>query len=375
MKKTGILTFHNADNYGALLQCFAMQEHLNKTTKAEVINYFPDYFYEKYRVYTPLISTYKKLKNLNFSLPLLRSIKSYSKNIYFFSRRNKRQAFQKFRKKYLSLTKMCKNQEEFIEIAKDFNCISVGSDQVWSKRITGGIYDSVFFLNGIDEKIIKMSYAASSGGTIPLEDEKEVCNLLKDFNKISAREVDLADQLTDLTGRSCKHVMDPVFLLNKEEWESKLIGNNPFKNDGFIFTYNVSSESTAPEYFKLVDELSKKTGLKVYEVAAKRHTKSKGKVFKNAGPKEFMQLLSASDIIFTTSFHATALAIILRKQFYVFLPSNAKRVTSLLDKLNLSDRLIYPGSSFPEGKIDYKNIDSLEEDLIKDSKDFIEITK
>ena len=44
-KKIGILTFHNAVNYGAILQCYALQNALEQRGyNVEVIDYTPLYF-------------------------------------------------------------------------------------------------------------------------------------------------------------------------------------------------------------------------------------------------------------------------------------------------------------------------------------------
>lgn len=40
--KIGILTFHWSDNYGAVLQCYALQEYLkSQGHEVEIINYTP----------------------------------------------------------------------------------------------------------------------------------------------------------------------------------------------------------------------------------------------------------------------------------------------------------------------------------------------
>ena len=49
--KIGIITFHGADNYGSVLQAYALTEYLNdKGYDAEIIDY---YFEHDYRLYKP----------------------------------------------------------------------------------------------------------------------------------------------------------------------------------------------------------------------------------------------------------------------------------------------------------------------------------
>ena len=57
MKTIGILTFHFAYNYGAMLQAYALKEYLSKDYHVELINYQPiktkyiySYFMIKYNI-------------------------------------------------------------------------------------------------------------------------------------------------------------------------------------------------------------------------------------------------------------------------------------------------------------------------------------
>jgi len=371
VKKAGIVTFHNADNYGAVLQCFAMQEYLkNSGNTAEIIDYMPCYFKRKYRAYTPFLDTYKQYKLLGKNKVFLRTLKAYCTNVKIYGKYKKSSAFEKFRRKYFNLTKRFENFSEFAEICSDFDVISVGSDQVWSKRITGGKYDPVFFLKGIDDKIVKISYAASCGGIFEEKDYDEVSKMLKDFNCLAARENDLAQQVSDITGKNCEHVVDPVFLLTKEQWLDKF-GNNKFAGKKYIFAYNVSSEATTEEYFRRVDELASKYGYEIYEVGKKKRTKGKGKLFHYAGPEEFVQLIAGAELVFTTSFHATALSVIFKKQFYVFLPNNSNRIISLLNRLDIPERLVYPGGDISCKEIEYDRVSILTDEMISSSEEYL----
>ena len=54
--KIGVITFHGADNYGSVLQAYALTEYLNdKGYDAEIIDY---YFEHDYRQYNPLEPIY-----------------------------------------------------------------------------------------------------------------------------------------------------------------------------------------------------------------------------------------------------------------------------------------------------------------------------
>ena len=62
MKKIGILTFHWADNYGAVLQAYALRKYLSQNGyNAEVVNYNCKY---PARIYEPF---YFQANNMNQS--------------------------------------------------------------------------------------------------------------------------------------------------------------------------------------------------------------------------------------------------------------------------------------------------------------------
>lgn len=368
MKKIGILTFQSADNYGAVLQCFAMQEYLESIGyDVKVINYVPKYFEKKYSIYTPFFSTYWQYKKSQLKHCLLHAIKSYGRNIKLLTKYKKRKNFNKFRKNYFNITDKCVSYNEFLNMSLNFDIISVGSDQVWSKRIMGGKYDPVFMLQGVDKKVKKMSYAASCGGIFHKDDFKVLKNILSDYNFLSAREKSLAEQISTISGKECYHVCDPVFLLSKEQWVEKLSICKSLSEKKYILAYNVSSEATSSEYFNLVDKMAKEIDCEIYEIGSCRRTKGKGKLFDNIGPVEFIQMIIDSEFVFTTSFHATALSLIFEKQFNVFLPNSAERIISILEKMNLMNKLVIPGGSYNLENIKYDEIAKLRNEFIMDS--------
>ena len=89
MKKAGILTFHNAINYGAVLQAYALRKTIHtKGIHCDIINY-----------YCPAIEgTYKYIYTNS-----IKKILSSIINAYFLYKRKKK--FNKFKDYELTLTK------------------------------------------------------------------------------------------------------------------------------------------------------------------------------------------------------------------------------------------------------------------------------
>ena len=54
MKKIGIITFHKAHNYGAMLQVFALSKKLSHKYDVEIIDYYNRKIYDEYKVIRPL---------------------------------------------------------------------------------------------------------------------------------------------------------------------------------------------------------------------------------------------------------------------------------------------------------------------------------
>ena len=125
--KIGIITFHRADNYGALLQTYGLQEAVRKLGHdVEIIDYRCDAIENAY-VYKKIPKLRKKIVKWLFDL-LIRNPK----------KNNKRDRCQSFRKKYLHMTDSVKTIEERKTIQKSFDVIITGSDQIWNSKITKG---------------------------------------------------------------------------------------------------------------------------------------------------------------------------------------------------------------------------------------------
>ena len=149
--KIGILTFHCAHNYGAVLQCYAMQEFLRcKGHDVEVINYRPKYLLEPYKTF--------KVKRFLSKKPIRLSKGVIIEFILFPTRLKRFNGFEKFIKNRLSLSE----KATCSSISPKYDVYIAGSDQIWNPKITHG-FDSVFFADFPFIKNMKkyISYAAS----------------------------------------------------------------------------------------------------------------------------------------------------------------------------------------------------------------------
>ena len=102
---------------------------------------------------------------------------------------------------------------------KKYDKFIVGSDQVWNTQLTGN--DFTYYLDFIKDSHKKNSYAASFGySKLPEEVKEKAIDLLKDFNTLNIREKQGKEIIiNEIKNKEVNVVMDPTFLLDKEEWK------------------------------------------------------------------------------------------------------------------------------------------------------------
>ena len=353
-KKIGIITFQNAYNYGATLQCIALQEtlkNINKNNEVYVIDYRNQTIDNSYKA---------------FSFNSGNIFKSIVKGLIFLPQTIKRnKKYSKFLKEKLNLTKECHNKKEVEEITKSFDVLISGSDQVWNGEATGGI-DPIYFLNfKTDAK--KISYAASLGSN-KMEDKEYFYKLLSPFDSISVREKDGCEIVEKICGKKVENVLDPTLIIDSNYWLQFV--NNNIQYSNYIFSYSPNKSVKFPELVNYVSNTNNNKVINVY-----RDNIGYKNILKNANtsdPYEFLNLIYNSNIVITTSFHATVFSIIFKKNFWVLSPSNNKsRIYTLLSLLGIEERSLDSIETLKSKdineKIDYETVEKRLEELKKDS--------
>ena len=325
MKKIGIVTFHRAINYGAVLQTYALQEYLKKLNlNVSVIDYRSKYIEKTYDPFH--IHQGKILQALIRGVFLGRSMQK------------KKAKFYQFVNERLDLTTAFRDPIQFKKINNEFDFIISGSDQVFSPVSSG--FDIAYFLPYVDDRK-KCTYAASFGvQNIDSEMIEEYRKRLSGFKMISLREESSANIVQQLNLKVETTVnIDPTFLLSKEDW-SNLIGERKEKNK-YVLLFNVEKPINDIAFAK---DLAQKKGIKLIYINDRTIKKDKSiKYFSNQSIYEFLNLFYYADYIVTNSFHGTAFSIIFGKEFYVELNNNKQwnvRVENLLNTLGIHGRAI-----------------------------------
>lgn len=334
--KIGILTFHYAYNYGALFQAMSLFDYLKSLGhEVYIIDYRNEKILEEYRFFP---ST-KLSKNFKFYLTYF--LKILMRIVRF-------QNFKRFIHENLSLMLPCNIHK--------LDCIIIGSDQVWNKKITGG-YDSYYWGDSTFPGF-KIAYAASMNATNLTETDKSIIKeKLKNFRAISVRESIMLPMLGPLTDKKINLVLDPTMLNDTTYWESKCLKYK--KKQKFILAYPLRD---VKKVISIASTIAKKYNYKMIVIKGTPGWNPFNNVANTAGPHEVLSLINNSEFVVTSSFHGTALSILLKKQFYTVFcnEGNNVRTENILNVLQLNKRLISKTCEINlDDKVDYSKVDCI----------------
>ena len=183
---------------------------------------------------------------------------------------------------------------------------------------------------------------------------------------LGVREKSGAELIERLTGRKAVVVLDPTLLLNKEEW-AQAIPVKPVLENDYIFCYFLGANS---EHRKVAEELSKKTGIPLYDMPhidefVPYDLQFNAEHLYDIDSEQFVNLIRYAKYICTDSFHCTVFSILHHKQFLAFdrysdplMMSRNSRIANLCDITGLSSRR-YTGDVLEQMKkpIDYDRVD------------------
>lgn len=358
--KIGILTFHRAINYGAVLQAYALQHVLREQGhEALVIDYCPSYMKRAYRLF--FIERIKGQGLIGNLQMLLREC------LAFPSRYKRHKAFARFIHTHIHLQKMCKET-----LVSQYSTLIIGSDQVWNAGITKGMDAMYWGTDSIFDDIKHISYAASAGNIkdIELLAPQAINDALARFVAVSVREQSLVDYITSKTGIIPKLVLDPVLLAGRNAFESLI----PLRKSDkpYLLLFSLCRNDSAYAYAK---EIAKDKGLEMIEMISNGEVLRDKAVITSASPYDFLSYFYNAKYVVSTSFHGTAFAILFHKDFCVYSDNiyTGERMFNLLEMLDLQERLVKDRSRLPSPKaIEWRHIDSILETKRKSSIQFIE---
>ncbi len=333
LRKIGIATYTNFNNYGSLLQRFAMQQVLASMG-----------FLGESVSLSKLIPGCRRVWDV-----LIRRLPRMVE-------RNKR--FAQFITEKAPL-RMFNSEQELAQHSEEYDAFIAGSDQIWRDRIP------FYFLKFVTNRR-KIAYAASGLDHLPPEEWQWAKEAIGSIDYISVREKSSVGKVDAIAQRSAEWVLDPTLLLETSFWDRLAMA--PRNKGRYLFSYFIQSrrrplpympQAPCTYFFETVDQLARQLGLEpVFLCGAPRgYLPYNFSDVAGSGPQEFLGLIRDAELVITDSYHATLFAIQFKKPFYS-LPvawkndanDESRRCRDVLDRLELSNRFLPLGSPLPRSE-------------------------
>lgn len=340
--KIGILTYHRAHNYGALLQAIATRTILKRMGHdVSYIDYWPEYHKKKYDIFSMRklrVGKLKYIKNILLNYHVLKKrIKTFNADI----------------EKYI---------QPYCTDDMQFDAIIYGSDQIWRKQNELKDFNFVYFAAGPYKASLHIAYAASMGN-VNLSQCTRLRDYWKKFSSIGVREEDLMDCVRN-NGFQCELNCDPTMLLSSTDWD-EILNTQRLVQEEYVLYYSLNKKAFNR---KAIERYADERGLRLIEICGGAETERSG-VYPCADIKQFVSLIKYADTVFASSFHGLVFSLLYHRKVFVSNQTNTMRLKLLLARLGL-DYLFVPPSceSFPNiGTVYYEEADIAVNNLKADS--------
>ncbi|MFQ2658304.1 polysaccharide pyruvyl transferase family protein [Aeromonas caviae] len=329
--KIAILTQPLHNNYGGLLQAFALQHHLKN---------------QGHDVLTVDFSKANKPRFFGIKTIIGNIIRKYmlrwpQKSILPVTDEQKRaigQHTDRFTAEHIRTTQAIHSVEEFAYIKQyQFDAYVVGSDQVWRPAYSPGM--SAFFLSflGKEDKAKRIAYAASFGvdncDEFSSEQLAKYAPLLQHFDAIGVREDSAVGLCKQYFGAKAEHVIDPTLLLDKEIYCDLVAQGKTPPSNGNMMVYVLDK---SPDKQQIIKAVAKEWGLTPFTVMPEQDG-----IYPPV--TQWLRGFMDAEYVVTDSFHGVAFSIIFNKPF-VAIGNHGRglaRFTSILKMFGLEQRLIF----------------------------------
>jgi len=367
-KKVRIISYHNAHNFGAILQAYGLQETLKKLGYTDVLfmHYEPTYLKNRYN---PLSKKNRTPSHGN----IIKKLKWLIGYLYFcINSFLRNQHFKKSIKRLLNQTSI-KYDEYTSYVDETIDILICGSDQIWNCDITGKV-DPIFFGKNIYKHLgYAISYAASSelSSISAKQNIEEIKSNLNNLKEISVREYQLKVILEQYTQKAIKTCIDPTLLAGSEVF-NKIVTNRKIK-DNYILIYSYDANDFLTQ--KVIQKIPNYNSFKQHIILLGPKT-CKQVLNKNIHSaiyvEDFLSYFQQASYIVTNSFHGLAFSLLFNKNFNVtYAPGKENRCKSLLNQIDLMDRFIDNETTISWELPDYNKINTNIEKIRKTSLNYL----
>lgn len=360
----GVVTFHRADNYGAVLQTYALTHalcnrilHKGADATCEVVDYANCAIDSRYRV-----RAFREIPRLKTKIKHLLIRKHLVQN---------QVNFNVFRNTFLPVSRKMYDASTVHEAAVEYDVLITGSDQVWNGLLTDD--DDTYFLHFPDADCRKIAYAASVGSEPLFFSKLEAYRpMLDTFDHISVRERPLLDGLIANGYDKAQLVLDPVFLLDVDDY-ALIESNQNVVQGNYILVYVIAFEK---ELYEFARELSKETGYKIVYINVDKPYRRGVVNLRDVSVPHFLALIKNASYVVTSSFHGIAFSLIYNREVYYQLSKSENnfnsRVVTLIETAGIQGRNITDMTAFQKNTIDWKKVNASMEKMKIASKRFLE---
>lgn len=337
--KIGILTLRLHNNYGGILQAYALQKVLQQMghdvtliDKSRFIK-LPLFSFSRYYLY------FKRL--------ILKIISDRSLPVRWDKKFNDDMAIMStntypFILKYIKRIEANNNYSNIKQ--DDFDAFVVGSDQVWRPKYFGQTIIPCAYLSFAKEWNVKrISYAASFGTEdweYTEEQTAECKELIRLFDAVSVRESSAVELCKKHFDTSAMHVLDPTMLLDASDYIKLFEDENTAQSPGSLMCYILDENKEKQEVVSCIEQT---LHLKSFSVNSKYEVADAPMEERIQLPVEvWLRGFNDAEFVITDSFHACVFSILFEKPFIVYCNKNRgmARFHSLLSIFGLENRLI-----------------------------------
>jgi hypothetical protein len=351
--KIGIVTQPLYNNYGGLLQNYALQQVLKRLGhEVKTIDFVGRTSFTRY-----LLSICKQL--------LIAILKRRRPQIrpYVAIPTFRNPIMADFVNNHIDRTRIVHSYNKKIVSEEHFDAVITGSDQVWRPMYNRYIED--MFLKFVPDSIKKIAYAASFGvdtWEYNVLQTKRCTKYVKRLDTVSVREATGVELCKTYLGVNAQHVLDPTILAGAEAYKPLL--KEKTEEQDYLFAYILD---ITPEKQAYVENMAKSKGLKAIIKSADKNA--------TLSVEDWLSMIANSSMVVTDSFHGTVFSILFHRDFYsiVNVARGGTRFSSLLSPLGLEHRMgdVSQFTLTEPSPIDWQQVDIILDKHRQDSMNFL----
>lgn len=342
MKKVLIVTHRIGENYGGIMQAYALQTTLKSLGYDAETTYAPKQsklvLYLKYVLKAVLHTVRKGISNISPNLQ-----RRITTNTCAFIAKHIRMT---------PFSAVCNTKK-----LQQYAAIVVGSDQVWRAKFANIEANGLGFAHDFKGK--KLSYAASFG-TDTLEEYSQAQRgrfgaLLGAFDAISVREASAIGMVRDAWSLSAVQHVDPTLLVSAKQYAALIDTEDTVSSADTVFAYILDKSDAKEAIVDMVSSMLQKNA----SFFMPPQTTSKTELVKDIAsytlPRvdQWIRGFKDAPYVVTDSFHGCVFAIIFNKPFIAIANSErgTARFTSLLNMFGLPERLVHSTEEVTEQRV------------------------